>query len=199
MDSCCGITLPLMVAKVLRMDVDYSLGRAWKQGLRSTELGQVSETKLGFFCKQVINSDPAIQLRYCRKLKESFWTQCVDKVQLYSQGGEDDLSATQPGDCGEMLGEGFSDGRSSRTVSRVTLDCGMLLWTTGERLLSCSTNAEPGKVMRVTMEEETVVSAVVWCEPINHFLHSVSNFVNFELESLKRTLWHGILRVFVYG
>lgn len=82
-------------------------------------------------------------------------------MQLYSQGGEDDLSATQPGDCGEMLGEGFSDGRSSRTVSRVTLDCGMLLWTTGERLLSCSTNAEPGKVMRVTMEEETVVSAVV--------------------------------------
>lgn len=47
-------------------------------------------------------------------------------MQLYSQGGEDDLSATQPGDCGEMLGEGFSDGRSSRTVSRVTLDCGML-------------------------------------------------------------------------
>lgn len=84
-------------------------------------------------------------------------------MQLYSQGGEDDLSVTQPGDCGEMLGEGFSDGRSSRTVfhgSR-TLDCGMLLWTIGERLLSCSTNAEPGKVMRVTMEEETVVSAVV--------------------------------------
>lgn len=31
-----------------------------------------------------------------------------------------------------MLGEGFSDGGSSRTVSRVTLDCGMLLWTTGD-------------------------------------------------------------------